>query len=367
MALTAARWGEITLPLLDWSQVTGQRLEVHDFPGLDKAAVTFYGRAHRVWRLQVIFSGPQWKQDLELLLGTVSSSVPWDLHLPDGTVALAVAEPCEYTISSVGEARVTLTLHEVYEPPEVEKPLDQEALKGAVEEAKESALESFLEAVKNGYSDVVAAMRGVSGLLGEIQATIVEWASPNVILDGLQALQTLEKSLFTLAATPFALVNAWESTFRGLLHPAGLDWFMGLFRKHVERALAWEDEQGREVALTFAAFGREPLGDWVLGTVETKYSHYEEAAMRLRDVSETLQVYETIVPAWGVPRSFLGAVMSLQVLDLPRLQTIEADGVPARVLAQRLYRDASRWWEIVALNNIIHPAFCVGTLRVKSS
>jgi hypothetical protein len=89
-----------------------------------------------------------------------------------------------------------------------------------------------------------------------------------------------------------------------------------------------------------------------------------EQAKQIALLSNADEIYENILALGGATINWLAQTQ----LELPRFLGFDARAsFPSLYLAQRIYADPTRYAEIEAENNVVHPAFCPAQLRVLSN
>lgn len=343
-----------------WSGTRGQRREVFDYPGMNDSRSEAYGMAHRKWSIEAVITGEDWQERLAALLLAVETPEAGELILPDGSLWMAVADPAEYEVISVGEARVTLTLHEVTDVPLPEpEPIPASAVERATETSMARETNRFVAA----FQRTRGWLRDARSKLERAQDAIRAAISPAEAEALLGELQALDAALWALSATPSELARRWRAMLKsvGTLPTARL--LADLFAEEATASTGAtpSDSEKQSVASHDRLRWAAAVERWSQVAAETKWTVYDATLEALNDIGKHLDALETDEPTWSLVRAALTDGVLVRSLRLPRLKKwIPPDTMAARLIAWRLYGDAERASEIVDRNGIEHAGFVPG-------
>lgn len=357
----------------------GRRTQVHEYPQRDLPYVEDLGRKARRFQLEVFVAGPDYMAARDALIAEIEKPGPGLLTHPYyGTLNVTVVEArVRQSSREGGKATFTLTCIEggenIFPSTEVDTAATTAA---AADAASTSAIAEFARRFSveglTGWSvtaledEVARTLSGVTQLVGDVAGAIAAEIRAPYNMGGLIVGNI--QQIASLAAEPREALRLYKGLF-----DAGAD----------SPEIAATTATRRQQAQATAALQEFTRASAVIEACRAaSESHFDASddAMRARD--ELLDAIEARMeatdPVTGGPigvelfdalRSLRAAmVQDLRVrgAKLPRItyHTPQAT-LPARVLAYRIYGDASRAEEIVARNKIRHPGFVPGGVALE--
>ena len=352
----------------------GRRFVMHQFPGRDETTHDDLGRASVHYKIEAVLSGETWQGDYEALIAACSEPGAGEFVHPDGRRRMVVlASPADYSISSVGEAVVSMDLVETADelPAESLDPLAYtEGYADALDSAASDALDSDLDTDTVGALD--EAVTDITDALDSVTEEINDLAPSGDIAASVAKIREMEAAVRDLALAPASLYDAWRDTFESVTDLTTILSIADVYTDLIAEAeadllRANTDEQevyatnakALAVAANCAALSRSA------GVVaSTTYASFDDAQQAVYDLAERCESTEASATGSATVSAIVdlrGAVTRAvieQVQLLPRLMDYTPIAVTsAAEVAQRLYQDGTRADEVKDRNHVQHPGF----------
>lgn len=351
--LVEAAWRGVRFEIKEWSLPIGRRAFVHEYPQRNTPFVEDSGIVTRTHKITAYILGDDYDLRRNALILALEEEGDGELDHPYLGKRTCRAMECSVT-ESVDEQRIsrfdlTFTDVDVQESLVVTEDTVAKARKQA-DATKAATLSTFvgLEDILNGlagaalviqgYNDFKASVeRGLALVLG---ASIDLLDPPETLGDFLSSFIDIGRLLAAAAYVPVLPPNL--------------------------------SRQERETAEGLSSWVKTELFSRATDLVtSTEYDTRDDATLAAESVLDAIRVEERATNDPGLYdnlidwRVWLGqAMLDLGAL-LPRLRRITLDRVvPAHVVAYGLYDTPYRDAEIVKRNNIPHPSFMTGPIRV---
>lgn len=353
----------------------GRRTQVHEFPLRDEPYVEDLGRKARRFQIEVFVAGDGYMAERDALIAAIDEPGPGLLTHPwYGVLNVTVVEArVRQSSREGGKATFTLSLVEAGEniflptiDADTASGVDAKAATATASAIGEFARKFSVEGL-TGFSlaaleaEISRTLADVTKVVGTIANTVAaEIRAPynmaGLIVGGVQ-------QIAALAATPLEALRLYKGLFDAGSGGASIPPTTAQ-RQSQARATNALHEMTRTSGVIEAA--RTASG--------ADFASSNEALALRDDLLAALDArMEALDPVTGEPigadlfdalRALRAAMVEdfrLRAAKLPRITTYTPKAMlPARVIAWRLYGDASRAEEIMARNNIRHPLFVPG-------
>lgn len=349
------------------SQSPGRRVEVHEYPLRDQPYAEDLGRNAREWQIEGFLIGPDYDLARQRLVDAAETPGAGELvHPYYGThqVVLVGGMRIRESTREGGIAQVSFTVVRADDAPRFPRVTQdtQRQVQRAVAEAEQAVLDDFEEnynvlelatdrvaAVEKALQDAISGIENVIGdITGPISTLIRAPAElGSQILEGIASVRDLINE-------PVRALGVYEDLFSAGEEPPETSLLDPEPRQLQVAAIRAGNNLVRRAAILQAA---QLSASNVWGTADD--------AIAARDAITSgieLQLTSDKIPANSVYTN-LTALRAAVVRDLeqrgaqlPRLRSISfQQPLPALVVAQKLYGDASRADEVVSRNRIEHP------------
>jgi prophage DNA circulation protein len=352
----------------------GRRTQVHEFPLREKPYVEDLGRKARRFTLEVFVAGAGYMAARDALIAEIEK--PGDgllTHPYYGILNVTVVDAkVRETSREGGKATFNITFveagEEIFPSSETDTASSTDA---AATVASDSAIAAFAKRFSveglTGWSiaalesEVASTLAGVTKLVGDVAGTIsAEIRAPynmaGLIVGSIQ-------QIATLAAEPFEALRLYKGLFDS-----------GAGSQAIPTTTATRRQQAQSTAALQELTRASSVIEACRAASQADFAASDDALTARDDLLDAIEArMQAVDPVTGAPidsalfdalRSLRAAmVQDLRVrgAKLPRITYYTpAAALPARVLAYRIYGDASRAEELVARNNIRHPGFVPG-------
>lgn len=371
------RSAEFTVPTNDLE--FGRRTKVHEFPLRDDPYVEDLGRKARRFSVEVFVAGLGYMAARDALIAEIEK--PGDgllTHPYYGILNVTVVDAkVRETSREGGKATFNITFveagAEIFPTSETDTASSTDA---AATVASDSAIAAFAKRFSveglTGWSitalesEMASTLAGVTKLVGGVAGTIAAEIRAPYNMAGL--IVGSIQQIATLADEPFEALRLYKGLF-----DAGSD----------SRAIPTTTATCRQQAQSTAALQELTRASSVIeacrAASQADFAASDDALTARDDMLDAIEArMQAVDPVTGAPIDnalfdALRALRAAMVQDLrvrgaklPRITYYTPAAVlPARVLAYRIYGDASRAEEIVARNKISHPGFVPGGVALE--
>lgn len=349
------------------SQTPGRRVEVHEYPLRDEPYAEDLGRNKREWQIEGFLIGPDYDLARQRLVDAAETPGAGELvHPYYGThqVVLVGGMRIRESTREGGIARVSFTVVRADDEPRLPRVTQdtQRQVQRTVAQAEQAVLDDFeenfnvLELATDRVASVEKALQdaisGIEGVIGNITGPISKLIRAPAEL-GAQVMESIA-SVRDLVNEPLRALGVYDDLFSAGNEPPVTSPLDPVPRQLQMSSIRAANNLVRRAAVLQSAQVAAAT-DWLAA----------DDAIAARDTITSgieLQLTSDFVPANDVYAS-LTAVRAAVVRDLeqrgaqlPRLRSVTLQQpLPALVVAQKLYGDASRAGEIVSRNKLAHP------------
>lgn len=357
----------------------GRRTQLHEFPLRDLPQVEDLGRKARRFTVEVFVAGANYMAERDALIAELEKPGPGTLVHPFyGSLNVTCVEGKVRNASREGgKASFNITFveagEEIFPTSEADTASGTDA---AATVASDSAIAAFAKrfsvAGLPGWSvtalenKVASTLAGVTLLMGNVAGAIAAEIRAPYNMGGLivGAMQQIR----TQVAEPSEALRLYKGFFDA-----------GSGDKPVSATTATRRQQAQSAAALEELVRVAAVIEACRAASETDFAAVDDALTARDDLLDAIEArMQAVDPITGVSieASLFDALLALRAATvqdlrvrgakLPRITYYTpATTLPARVLAYRIYGDATRAEEIVARNKIRHPGFVPGGIALE--
>ena len=344
----------------------GRRVVKHEFPLRDEVIAEDLGKKAREHSVTVFVIGDDYLDKRDALIAAIEKPGAGTLvHPYYGTLNVTVSSSrVRHSTREGGYCRFTLSFFITPPEPVLQSVDTQSAVKSSVAESLAQSINDF----GSNFDMLGAANDLVQGVVDDVSDVM---SSVDSVVSGVTS------NITNLITAPFdmgaAITGAFSSVRTALKTPLNaLQVYRGLFSagdsaQPVPTTTPSRVQQSDSIAATHAIVQQAAVASACLMSAELTYDSLDDA-VTLRD--ELLGAIDTqmnkpmgedLYAAFADMRAAVVVDLRTRGMQLPRLVThMPQTTLPALVVAQQLYGDATREVEIIARNGIVHPGFIAG-------
>lgn len=362
---------------------TGRRAAKHEFPQKDDAYVEDLGRKGREFSIEAYVLGPDYDRARDSLLGACETQGPGELQHPVFGTKSVVCISCRVSESRQdgGIAKFSLTFAETIEPSYPSPVIDKKSRAKQSADKTITTSKSIFAKVFSVVGMASTAIKSATDFVQDVSDTMNEVLGPirakqQAIADVKHQIDNLAMNVDSLIRSPFELAGSMATMLRSftdlpaspslklgaLLDAYGLDDGPGIPDTTPQRV---REKSNRD---SLAGLFRQVIvSEAVRMTVDSQFESYDSALAAREKLADLIDAQADA----ATDDDIFKALMTMRA-DLTR--AVPGDGnsrarivtytpnitLPALVVAQELYGDASRADDIAARNHLRYPGFILG-------
>ena len=349
------------------TQTPGRRVQVHEFPLRDDPLVEDMGANTKEHRLDVFVSGDDYDKARDALITALNQPGPGILiHPRFGSMRVTLTDGGQVRESTRDGGRADFSLTLVVTP--VEPAFDLIDTQSVVEQSTLASIADSIDDfsdnfdVLNQAADFVVA---VQDDLNDVMASI-----DNIVTGVTDDINALVRTPFNMAVAVVGAFNSVKSTLNNTLNTFNL--YKSFFdlssdQPGIPQTTPSRIRQAENTAAQRRLIEQVALASACQISAEIDYASLDDAvAMRdvlLDAIDDQIEqpMSSELYNAYSAMRAAVVADLRERGMLLPRLTThTPKTTLPALVIAQQIYGDATREAELVERNNILHPGFVPG-------
>lgn len=373
----------------DSERAGGRRAVTHEFPLRDDPFVEDLGRKARTFRVEGYVIGDDYLVDRDALASALEDVAgPGELVHPYHGIRRAICVAMSIRESRAGGGMATFSLEFAEAPSQAPAPIEEVDSVGEVATSADAAIVAVKAELAEKYDpsglpsfaldSAEAALTRAAAALEAKLAPAVSLTQEAAALAGRIRLLTLQAS--SLVRAPADMIAAFHDSITGLVDTAltapgaVLDSLLEAYGADLgdlvpETTATRRRERANQLALTGAlrrvlaieAARLAPLAPYVSTEDATETRDRVAAALEEQAAGAGDTAYPALVTLRSdVLRAVPGGL-------LPRVVTVTRRvPIPALLLAYQLYGSVDQESDVIARNNIAHPGFVSGEIRVLS-
>lgn len=368
----------------------GRRVVVHEFPLRDQPFVEDLGMRARTFRVDGFLVGDDYldRRD-DLIAALEDTSGPGELVHPYHGILRAICVNLSVRETRAEGGMAVFSMEFAETPAQAPVPVTEADPVGRVGDAADAAIDATEAEFEGRYSatglpsfalaSAATALSNITAGMGVALAPVVSTTQELAAMTG--AIRTITDTASTLVRTPAGILGGFRDVILGLVETTASapgDVMRALVRAYgsdpgpdaPETTATREHERANQVALVGGLRQVMAIEAARLAPITT-YDSIEEATDARDDIAALLEdqatgAGDTAYPALvnlrsEVLRAVPGNTTFARVLTI----TLRSQ-IPSLLLAHRLYGSVDRETDVIARNQISHPGFVAGELKVLS-